>query len=87
MRRRSPSRRGNVGAGVGAIGRPFFGRKGGTKGGLGSSAARQAMARWAIVITNCVGNVVDSFRERHDAVLCASDDRVSSRWMMSFPST
>lgn len=59
---RQPVRQGNVGAGTGARVGPFFGSKGGTKGGLGSSAAR--VGRWtvgAIVVTNCVGNVYDPF--------------------------
>src|SRR5438445_7949326 len=56
---------GNVGAGTGATVGPFFGRTGGTKGGLGSSAAR--VGPWtvgAIVVTNCVGNVYDPFESR-----------------------
>lgn len=60
-----PVPQGNVGAGTGATVGPFFGRKGGTKGGLGSSAAR--VGPWtvgAIVVTNCVGNVYDPFENR-----------------------
>src|SRR2546427_12027088 len=56
---------GNVGAGTGATGGPFFGPSGGTKGGLGSSAAR--IGPWtvgAIVVANCVGNVYDPFGNR-----------------------
>ena len=56
---------GNVGAGTGATVGPFFGRTGGTKGGLGSSAAQ--LGPWtvgAIVVTNCVGNVYDPFESR-----------------------
>ncbi len=57
-----PVTQGTVGCGTGASVGPFFDRRGlvGTKGGLGSSAAR--VGRWtvgAIVVTNCVGNVVD----------------------------
>jgi L-aminopeptidase/D-esterase-like protein len=56
---------GNVGAGTGATVGPFFGRKGGTKGGLGSSSARVGPWRvGAMVVTNCVGNVVDPFKNR-----------------------
>jgi L-aminopeptidase/D-esterase-like protein len=57
-----PVMQGNMGAGIGATVGPFFGRRGGTKGGLGSSAAR--VGPWtvgAIVVTNCVGNVYDPF--------------------------
>ena len=60
-----PVPQGNVGAGMGATVGPFFGIKGGTKGGLGSSAAK--VRPWtvgAIVVTNCVGNVYDPFRNR-----------------------
>ncbi|MGI0149942.1 MAG: P1 family peptidase, partial [Thermoplasmata archaeon] len=60
-----PVAQGNVGAGTGATVGPFFGMKGGTKGGLGSSAAR--VGPWtvgAIVVTNCVGNVFDPFENR-----------------------
>src|SRR2546429_5981237 len=60
-----PRTPGNVGAGTGATVGPFFGTKGGTKGGLGSSAAK--VGPWtvgAIVVTNCVGNVYDPFRNR-----------------------
>ncbi len=60
-----PVAQGNVGAGIGATVGPFFGRTGGTKGGLGSSAARAGP--WtvgAIVVTNCVGNVYDPFENR-----------------------
>lgn len=60
-----PVAQGNVGAGTGATVGPFFGRTGGTKGGLGSSAARAGP--WtvgAIVVTNCVGNVYDPFENR-----------------------
>ena len=62
---RGPAAQGNVGAGTGATVGPFFEVKGGptgTKGGLGSSAAR--VGRWtmgALVVTNCVGNVYDPF--------------------------
>ncbi|MGQ0797422.1 MAG: P1 family peptidase [Methanobacteriota archaeon] len=59
-----PVAQGNVGCGIGATVGPFFGGPGmrGTKGGLGSSAAR--IGRWtvgAIAVTNCVGNVFDPF--------------------------
>src|SRR5467141_5012931 len=60
-----PVPQGNVGAGTGATVGPFFGSQGGTKGGLGSSAAR--IGPWtvgAIVVTNCVGNVYDPFENR-----------------------
>jgi len=60
-----PVPQGNVGAGTGATVGPFFGSKGGTKGGLGSSAAR--VGPWtvgAIVVTNCVGNVYDPFQNQ-----------------------
>jgi len=60
-----PVAQGNVGAGTGATVGPFFGRKGGTKGGLGSSAAR--VGPWTvgtIVVTNSVGNVYDPFENR-----------------------
>src|SRR5437762_2655240 len=60
-----PVPQGNVGAGMGATVGPFFGIKGGTKGGLGSSAAK--VGPWtvgAVVVTNCVGNVYDPFRNR-----------------------
>src|SRR2546421_9541682 len=60
-----PVSEGNVGAGTGATVGPFFGNRGGTKGGLGSSAAR--VGPWtvgAIVVTNCVGNVYDPFQNR-----------------------
>jgi len=60
-----PVAQGNVGAGTGATVGPFFGTAGGTKGGLGSSAAR--VGPWtvgAIVVTNCVGNVYDPFENR-----------------------
>src|SRR5256886_9913810 len=60
-----PVPQGNVGAGTGATVGPFFGRTGGTKGGLGSSAA--PVGPWtvgAIVVTNCVGNVYDPFESR-----------------------
>ena len=57
-----PVPQGTVGAGTGAAVGPFVDRAGlaGTKGGLGSSAAR--VGRWTvgtIAVTNCVGNVVD----------------------------
>lgn len=57
-----PVPQGTVGAGTGATVGPFFDGRGlrGTKGGLGSSAAR--VGRWtvgAIAVTNCVGNVFD----------------------------
>lgn len=59
-----PVVQGNVGCGIGATVGPFFeGREmRGTKGGLGSSAAR--VGPWtvgAIAVTNCVGNVFDPF--------------------------
>lgn len=60
-----PVAQGNVGAGTGATVGPFFGPTGGTKGGLGSSAAH--IGSWtvgAIVVTNCVGNVYDPFENR-----------------------
>src|SRR5438445_5119911 len=60
-----PVAQGNIGAGTGATLGPFFGKKGGTKGGRGSSAAR--VGSWtvgAIVVTNCVGNVYDPFKNR-----------------------
>src|SRR5437660_11224031 len=60
-----PVTQGNVGAGTGATVGPFFGTKGGPKGGLGSSAAK--VGPWtvgAIVVTNCVGNVYDPFQTR-----------------------
>ena len=57
-----PVPQGTVGAGTGATVGPFVDARGleGTKGGLGSSARR--VGPWtvgAIVVTNCVGNVVD----------------------------
>ncbi len=57
-----PVQQGTVGAGTGATVGPFFDGRGlrGTKGGIGSSAAR--VGRWtvgAIAVTNCVGNVFD----------------------------
>ncbi len=60
-----PVEQGNVGVGTGATVGPFFGRTGGTKGGLGSSARK--VGPWtvgAIVVTNCVGNVFDPFANR-----------------------
>src|SRR5207302_1227529 len=60
-----PVAQGNVGAGTGATVGPFFGKNGGTKGGLGSHALQ--MGKWtvgAIVVTNCVGNVYDPFENR-----------------------
>jgi len=60
-----PVAQGNVGAGTGATVGPFFGKTGGTKGGLGSSAAR--VGSWTVgaaVVTNCVGNVYDPFENR-----------------------
>lgn len=62
-----PVAQGTVGAGTGATVGPFHGGRGllGTKGGLGSSAAR--VGPWtvgAIVVTNCVGNVYDVFEGR-----------------------
>ena len=60
-----PVAQGNVGAGTGATVGPFFGKNGGTKGGLGSSSARAGP--WtvgALVVTNCVGNVYDPFENR-----------------------
>jgi len=60
-----PVAQGNVGAGTGATVGPFFGKTGGTKGGLGSSAARVgSWAVGAVVVTNCVGNVYDPFENR-----------------------
>src|SRR5467141_3083716 len=71
-----PVIQGNVGAGMGATVGPFFGTKGGTKGGLGSSAARAGPWRvGAIVITNCVGNVVDPFENRTIAGTLRPDGR------------
>ena len=57
-----PVLQGTVGAGAGATVGPFVDRAGltGTKGGLGSSAAR--VGAWTVgtvAVTNCVGNVVD----------------------------
>jgi L-aminopeptidase/D-esterase-like protein len=57
-----PVAEGNVGAGTGATVGPFLERSGllGTKGGLGSSAAR--VGPWtvgAVTVANCVGNVFD----------------------------
>lgn len=57
-----PVAQGTVGAGTGATVGPFVDGRGlrGTKGGLGSSAAR--VGRWTvgtIAVTNCVGNVYD----------------------------
>ena len=60
-----PVAQGNVGAGTGATVGPLVGGNRGTKGGLGSSAAR--VGGWtvgAIVVTNCVGNVYDPFENR-----------------------
>lgn len=62
-----PVLQGTVGAGTGATVGPFFDARGlkGTKGGLGSSAAR--IGPWtvgAMVITNCVGNVYDVFERK-----------------------
>ncbi len=62
-----PVAQGTVGAGTGATVGPFLDGLGlkGTKGGLGSSAAR--VGRWtvgAIAVTNCVGNVFDVFEGR-----------------------
>jgi len=60
-----PVLQGNLGAGIGATVGPFFGKRGGTKGGLGSSSAR--VGPWtvgAIIVTNCVGNVYDPFENR-----------------------
>jgi L-aminopeptidase/D-esterase-like protein len=60
-----PVDEGNVGAGIGATVGPFFGKAGGTKGGLGSSSA--TVGPWtvgAVVVTNCVGNVYDPFEHR-----------------------
>src|SRR2546427_6798137 len=60
-----PVPQGNVGAGTAATVGPFVGRTGGTKGGLGSSAA--PVGPWtvgAIVVTSCVGNVYDPFESR-----------------------
>src|SRR5947199_9766945 len=61
----TPVAQGNVGAGTGATVGPFFGKTGGTKGGIGSSAAR--VGSWtvgAVIVTNCVGNVYDPFENR-----------------------
>ncbi len=65
--RATPITQGTVGAGTGATVGPFFDRRGlsGTKGGLGSSAAR--IGPWtvgALMVTNCVGNVYDPFQGR-----------------------
>ncbi len=62
-----PVAQGTVGAGTGATVGPFFerGNLTGTKGGLGSSAAR--VGPWTVasmVVTNCVGNVYDPFEGR-----------------------
>ena len=62
-----PVPQGTVGAGTGATVGPFMDRRGlaGTKGGLGSSAAK--VGPWtvgAIVVTNCVGNVYDPSEAR-----------------------
>ncbi len=60
-----PVAQGNVGVGTGATVGPFFGKTGGTKGGIGSSAAR--VGSWtvgAVIVTNCVGNVYDPFENR-----------------------
>jgi len=62
-----PVAQGTVGAGTGATVGPFFAERGltGTKGGLGSSAARAGP--WtvgAVVVTNSVGNVHDPFEGR-----------------------
>ena len=59
---RGPVVQGSVGAGMGATVGPFFESRGlaGTKGGVGSSAAR--LGSWtvgALVVTNSVGNVFD----------------------------
>ncbi len=58
---------GTVGAGTGATVGPFFEHRGlaGTKGGLGSTAAR--IGPWTvgtIMVTNCVGNVYDPVEGR-----------------------
>ena len=58
-----PVRQGTVGGGTGATVGPFYEARGlrGTKGGIGSSAAR--VGPWtvgALVVTNCVGNVADA---------------------------
>ena len=63
----SPVAQGTVGAGTGAAVGPFFEARGlrGTKGGLGSSAAR--VGPWtvgAIAVTNSVGNVYDVFEAK-----------------------
>lgn len=60
-----PVAQGNVGAGTGATVGPFVRGTLGSKGGLGSSATKVGL--WtvgAIVVTNCVGNVYDPFRNR-----------------------
>ena len=57
-----PVDQGNVGAGTGATVGPLVDGTRGTKGGLGSSAAR--VGPWtvgAVIVTNCVGNVYDPF--------------------------
>ncbi len=62
-----PLAQGTVGAGTGATVGPFFDARGlqGTKGGLGTSAAKAGP--WtvgAVVVTNSVGNVYDTFEGR-----------------------
>ncbi|MGP8159193.1 MAG: P1 family peptidase [Thermoplasmata archaeon] len=62
-----PVTQGTVGAGTGATVGPFFADRElrGTKGGLGSSAAK--VGPWTVgtvVVTNSVGNVYDAFEER-----------------------
>lgn len=62
-----PVTQGTVGAGTGATVGPFFAERGltGTKGGLGSSAAK--LGTWtvgSVVVTNSVGNVHDPFEGR-----------------------
>ncbi len=58
---------GNVGAGTGGTVGPLVeeGSAGGTKGGIGSSAAR--VGPWtvgAVMVANCIGNVFDPFEGR-----------------------
>src|SRR6266545_1878621 len=83
-----PVAQGNVGAGTGATVGPFFGRKGGTKGGLGSSAAKAGP--WtvgAVVVTNCVGNVYDPFANRTVGGTLRDGGKGSSRWTTSSRNT
>ncbi len=62
-----PVQQGTVGAGTGATVGPFFDapKLAGTKGGLGTSAAR--VGPWtvgAVTVTNCVGNIYDASENR-----------------------